>query len=93
MKVLYDDEADALYIPLVPKGTGAQYSIRIDADRIVDLDSQKDPVGIEVLGASRRVLLSDLVERFGLEERADDLMSIERFRFRPKAGGGPPLDH
>ena len=83
MRVLYDGEADALYIPLQPRGTKVGHSIVIDDTRIVDLDFEKEPVGIEVLGASRRVFLEDLIERFGLEDIQDDLLSVERHRWQP----------
>lgn len=83
MKVLYDAEGDALYIPIQPRGTKVDHSIVIDEARIVDMDSEKQPVGIEVLGASRKVFLEDLIERFGLEEVRDDLLSVERHRWQP----------
>lgn len=82
MKVLYDAEADALYVPLQAAGTSVNHSVLVDDTRIVDLDVEKEPVGIEILQASRGVQLLNLVERFGLERFEGDFMAIERHRFR-----------
>lgn len=82
MKVRYDSEADALYIPLQKVSTLVDHSILVDDTRTVDLDAEKEPVGIEIQGASGGVKLLDLVERFGLEKLEGDFMAIEQHRFR-----------
>lgn len=82
MKVRYDAEGDALYVPLQKVATAVDHSILVDDTRTVDLDVEKEPVGIEILGASAGVKLLDLVERFGLEKFEGDFMAIEQHRFK-----------
>ncbi len=80
MRVLYDAAVDALYLPLRRGGRVGQ-SIVIDVKRIVDLDDRGNPVGIEIMGASHGVQLSDLVEEYGLRDWAPDFPAIESFNF------------
>jgi hypothetical protein len=48
----------------------------------VDIDAGGRPVGIEVLGASERVALRDIADRFHLQDRWDALGTIEETPFR-----------
>ena len=96
----YDPTADALYIYLersvifglleameaAARPRVAQ-SIVVDEGRVVDLDDQGQPVGIEVLGASTGVHLTDIIDRFNLFEFKADLQTVERTTFRPAAAG------
>ncbi len=59
MKIEYDKEADALYIQLREAST--QDNIDIEEGVTVDLDEKKYIVGIEILDASKRLSLKDLV--------------------------------
>ncbi len=81
MKVLYDREADALYVPLQKRGTAVHRSVFVDDATTVDLDIRGEPVGIEVLGASHGVRLLNLVERFDLKGYEDVFRGIENHRF------------
>jgi uncharacterized protein YuzE len=81
MRFTYDDEADALYIYL-HEGASIDRSIVVDDDRTVDVDAGGRPVGIEVLGASERVALRDIADRFHLQDRWDALGTIEETPFR-----------
>ena len=65
MIATYDDTADALYLRL-REGVPVASSVVVDEDRVVDLDAVGHAVGIEVLGASGGVHLTDLVERLSL---------------------------
>ncbi len=51
MKISYDPKADALYIRL--KESKIEESDEIAKGMIVDYDSEKKPVGIEILDASQ----------------------------------------
>lgn len=67
----YDEEADALYVLLVPE-TEAMIEQTIElGDRLhVDLDSHGNLVGVEVLYPSQGGIdLEPVRERFGLELR------------------------
>lgn len=59
MKIEYDKEADALYIQL--REASIQDNIDIEEGVTVDLDEKKHIVGIEILDASKRLSLKDLV--------------------------------
>ena len=59
MKIEYDKEADALYIQL--REASAEDNIDIEEGVTVDLDERKHIVGIEILDASKRLSLKDLV--------------------------------
>ena len=59
MKIEYDKEADALYIQL--REASVQDNIDIEDGVTVDLDEKKHIVGIEILDASKRLSLKDLV--------------------------------
>lgn len=83
MRVLYDAEGDALYIPLRGRRSKVDRSVWVDDRRIVDLGPDDKPIGIEVLGASRRFALTDLGERFELGLAEEDLKAIERHWFQP----------
>jgi len=47
---------------------------------VVDVDEHGAAVGIEVLGASEDVRLTDLVDRFGLREFEESLRKLEANR-------------
>lgn len=51
MKISYDPRADALYITL--KDSKIEESDEVAKGMIVDCDSEQNPVGIEILDASR----------------------------------------
>jgi uncharacterized protein YuzE len=85
MRVLYDAAVDALYLPF-RRGARVARSIVLDEKRIVDLDDRGKPVGVEILGASHGVRLSDLIEEYGLEDWAPDLPAIEAFNFTREEG-------
>ena len=54
MKVNYDKEADAAYIYLKKISPGeVKHSIELNKNIILDFDSQKKLVGIEILSASK----------------------------------------
>jgi uncharacterized protein YuzE len=56
MKVNYDKEADAAYIYLKKISPGeVKHTIELDRNIILDFDSQKKLVGIEILSASKVV--------------------------------------
>ena len=59
MRIEYDKEADALYIQL--KEAPVDDNIDIEEGVTVDLDEKKHIVGIEILDASKRLSLKDLV--------------------------------
>ena len=59
MKIEYDKEADALYIQL--REASIEDNIDIEDGVTVDLDEKKHIVGIEILDASKRLSLKDLV--------------------------------
>ena len=83
MKVRYDNEVDALYVP-VRQGTPVSRSIAVDVNRVVDLDASGQAVGIEVLGASHGLRLTDLADRYGLAEFAEALLLVETAARPPK---------
>ena len=54
MKVNYDRQADAAYIYLKKIAPGeVKHTIEMDKNIILDFDSQKKLVGIEILSASK----------------------------------------
>ena len=59
MKIEYDKEADALYIQL--REASIEDNIDIEEGVTIDLDEKKHIVGIEILDASKRLSLKDLV--------------------------------
>ena len=59
MKIEYDKEADALYIQL--KEAYVDDNIDIEEGVTVDLDEKKHIVGIEILDASKKLSLKDIV--------------------------------
>lgn len=59
MKIQYDKEADALYIQL--REASVDDNIDIEEGVTVDLDEKRHIVGIEILDASKRLSLEDLV--------------------------------
>ncbi len=59
MKIEYDKEADALYIKL--REASIEDNIDIEEGVTVDLDEKKHIVGIEILDASKRLSLKELV--------------------------------
>lgn len=84
MRITYDNEADALYVPVRP-GASVARSVIVDDDRVVDIDAEGRAVGIEVLGASHGVHLLDLIARFSLTEFYDAFREIETHPFRARA--------
>lgn len=59
MKIEYDKEADALYIQL--KEAHVDDNIDIEEGVTVDLDEKRHIVGIEILDASKKLSLKDIV--------------------------------
>lgn len=59
MKIEYDKEADALYIQL--REAYVDDNIDIEEGVTVDLDEKKHIVGIEILDASKRLSLKDII--------------------------------
>ena len=59
MRIEYDKEADALYIQL--REVAVDDNIDIEEGITVDLDGNRHVVGIEILDASRKLSLSDMV--------------------------------
>jgi uncharacterized protein YuzE len=85
VKISYDDEADALYVFLRGGITDASVarSTIVDDARVVDFAEDGTPIGIEHLGASMGVHLTDLTERLGLSaETYRHLERLEESRFR-----------
>jgi len=82
MRFTYDDEVDALYVYL-REGRATSSSLEVDAGRVLDLDDRGAPVGVEILGASRGVRLTDLIEPWCLQDLRVNLQILERTQFRP----------
>jgi uncharacterized protein YuzE len=59
LKIEYDKEADALYIQL--REAYVDDNIDIEEGITVDLDEKRNIVGIEILDASRKLSLKDIV--------------------------------
>ena len=59
MRIEYDKEADALYIQL--REASVEDNIDIEEGVTVDLDEKKHIVGIEILDASKKLSLEELV--------------------------------
>ena len=59
MRIEYDKEADALYIQL--REVYVDDNIDIEDGITIDLDEKRNVVGIEILDASRKLSLSDMV--------------------------------
>lgn len=59
MKIEYSKESDALYVYFKQGEVGK--SVEIEEGVVVDLDSQGHLVGIEILDASNRIGIHDLV--------------------------------
>lgn len=59
MRIEYDKEADALYIQL--REAYVEDNVEIEEGITVDLDENRHVVGIEILDASRKLSLSDMV--------------------------------
>lgn len=59
MKIEYDKEADALYIQL--RDALAEDNIDIEEGITIDLDKNRHIVGIEILDASKKLSLKDIV--------------------------------
>jgi uncharacterized protein YuzE len=59
LRIEYDKEADALYIQL--REVDVDDNIDIEEGITVDLDKNRHVVGIEILNASRKLSLSDMV--------------------------------
>ena len=85
MRVLYDAAVDALYLPF-RRGARVDHSVVVDEKRILDFDDRGNAVGVEVLGASHGVRLSDLVDEYGLQSWAPDFPAIESFNFTREEG-------
>lgn len=89
MRVLYDAAVDALYLPF-RRGARVSESVVVDVKRTLDLDERGKPVGIEIMGASHGVQLSDLAEEYGLQDWAPDFPAIENFTFTAEDGAENP---
>ncbi len=59
MKIEYDKEADALYIQL--KEAYVDDNIDLEESITIDLDEKRHVVGIEILDASKKLSLKDIV--------------------------------
>jgi len=59
LKIEYDKEADALYIQL--REANVDDNIDIEEGVTVDLDEKKHIVGIEILDASKKLSLKDII--------------------------------
>jgi uncharacterized protein YuzE len=59
LRIEYDKEADALYIPL--REAPVEDNIDMEEGVTVDLDEKRHIVGIEILDASKKLSLEDLV--------------------------------
>ena len=59
MRIEYDKEADALYIQL--REASVDDNIDIEEGVTIDLDEKRHIVGIEILDASKKLSLEDLV--------------------------------
>ncbi len=59
MKIEYDKEADASYIQL--REANVNDNIDIEDGVTIDLDGKKHIVGIEILDASKKLSLKDIV--------------------------------
>jgi len=59
LKIEYDREADALYIQL--REAFVEDNIDIEEGITIDLDEKRHLIGIEVLNASKKLSLKDLV--------------------------------
>jgi len=59
LKIEYDREADALYIQL--READVEDNIDIEEGITIDLDEKRHIVGIEILDASKKLSLKDLV--------------------------------
>ena len=59
MRIEYDKEADALYIQL--REVYVDDNIDIEDGITVDLDEKRHVVGIEIMDASKKLSLSDMV--------------------------------
>jgi uncharacterized protein YuzE len=78
MRLTYDEGADAIYV-YAREGCSVARSEILDDGRVVDLDAEGHLVGIEILDASSSgVRLSDLADRFGLQDRRPGLEALER---------------
>jgi len=59
LRIEYDKEADALYIQL--REASVEDNIDIEEGVTVDLDEERHIVGIEILDASKKLSLEELV--------------------------------
>jgi uncharacterized protein YuzE len=59
LRIEYDKEADALYIQL--RDVSVDDNIDIEEGVTIDLDEEKHIVGIEILDASKKLSLKDLI--------------------------------
>ncbi len=59
MRIEYDREADALYIQL--RQARVDDNIDIEEGVTVDLDEQRHVIGLEVLDASKKLSMEDIV--------------------------------
>ncbi|KKW32895.1 MAG: hypothetical protein UY76_C0014G0008 [Candidatus Uhrbacteria bacterium GW2011_GWA2_52_8d] len=65
MKIEYDREADAIYVHLMEKPKKVARSREIEQGVILDLDTKKQVIGIEVLEVSKRFKEADAFQ-FGI---------------------------
>lgn len=83
MLLTYDSSADAAYI-YVQANPQVARSIPIDDFRVVDVNEADEVVGIEILSASGGFELEDIIKRFKLESRGEELRQAAA-EFRPAA--------
>jgi len=62
MKITYDKEADAAYIYLTSHRAKVSDSREIEDGIVIDLDKEKNAVGIEILDVSHRFKPADLFQ-------------------------------
>lgn len=67
LELRHDPQVDAAYVFVAPRGTRVAHTKELDENRNVDFDVNGDIVGIEFLGVSRGVDLSELPYRPELE--------------------------
>lgn len=73
MRIEYDKEADALYIQL--REAPVDDNVDVEKGITVDLDEKRNIVGIEILDASKKMSLRDLVN-ISIENLPIDMIEL-----------------
>lgn len=73
MRIEYDKEADALYIQL--REAPVDDNVDVEKGTTVDLDEKRNIVGIEILDASKKLSLRDLVN-ISIENLPIDMIEL-----------------